>query len=203
MRTNHSTGATNSRSAKQRSARAAPTKGFERLEKAPTGITGLDEVTLGGLPRGRATLICGGAGCGKTMLAVEFLVNGVRDYGEPGVFVAFEETREELVVNAASLDFDLGKLVRAGKLAIDHVHIDPNEIAETGDYDLEGLFIRLKYAIESVGAKRVVLDTIETLFSGFTNTALLRAEIRRLFQFLKSFGVTAIVTGERGENSRP
>ncbi|MGC2491849.1 circadian clock protein KaiC [Candidatus Binatus sp.] len=177
------------------------TKTVERLEKAPTGITGLDEVTLGGLPRGRATLICGSAGCGKTMLAVEFLVNGVRDYGEPGVFVAFEETKDELVVNAASLDFDLGQLVRQGKLAIDHIHIDPNEIAETGDYDLEGLFIRLKYAIESVGAKRVVLDTIETLFSGFTNTALLRAEIRRLFQFLKSFGVTAIVTGERGENA--
>ncbi|MFZ2061539.1 MAG: circadian clock protein KaiC [Candidatus Binatus sp.] len=177
------------------------TKTVERLEKAPTGITGLDEVTLGGLPRGRATLICGSAGCGKTMLAVEFLVNGVRDYGEPGVFVAFEETKDELVVNSASLDFDLGQLVRQGKLAIDHIHIDPNEIAETGDYDLEGLFIRLKYAIESVGAKRVVLDTIETLFSGFTNTALLRAEIRRLFQFLKSFGVTAIVTGERGENA--
>ncbi len=200
MRTNHSTGATNSKVARQKTASAAA-KAVERLEKAPTGITGLDEVTLGGLPRGRATLICGGAGCGKTMLAVEFLVNGVRDYGEPGVFVAFEETKDELVVNAASLDFDLGKLVREGKLAIDHVHIDPNEIAETGDYDLEGLFIRLKYAIESVGAKRVVLDTIETLFSGFSNTALLRAEIRRLFQFLKSFGVTAIVTGERGENS--
>src|SRR3984893_6399764 len=201
MRANHSNSSTNSRFAKQKSARAPATKADERLEKAPTGITGLDEVTLGGLPRGRATLICGGAGCGKTMLAVEFLVNGVRDYGEPGVFVAFEENRDELVVNAASLDFDLGKLVRQGKLAIDHVHIDPNEIAETGDYDLEGLFIRLKYAIESVGAKRVVLDTIETLFSGFTNTALLRAEIRRLFQFLKSFGVTAIVTGERGENA--
>ncbi|MFZ0679749.1 circadian clock protein KaiC [Candidatus Binatus sp.] len=201
MRTNHTTSAANSRSAKQNSGRAVATKAVERLEKAPTGITGLDEVTLGGLPRGRATLICGSAGCGKTMLAVEFLVNGVRDYDEPGVFVAFEETREELVVNSASLDFDLGKLVRQGKLAIDHVHIDPNEIAETGDYDLEGLFIRLKFAIESVGAKRVVLDTIETLFSGFTNTALLRAEIRRLFQFLKSFGVTAIVTGERGENA--
>ena len=201
MRINHSSSATNSKLAKQNSARAVATKAVERLEKAPTGITGLDEVTLGGLPRGRATLICGSAGCGKTMLAVEFLVNGVRDYGEPGVFVAFEETKDELVVNAASLDFDLGKLVRQGKLAIDHVHIDPNEIAETGDYDLEGLFIRLKYAIESVGAKRVVLDTIETLFSGFTNTALLRAEIRRLFQFLKSFGVTAIVTGERGENA--
>src|SRR6202045_2228881 len=201
MRPNHTASAANSKSAKQKSARAVATKAGDRLEKAPTGITGLDEVTLGGLPRGRATLICGSAGCGKTMLAVEFLVNGVRDYGEPGVFVAFEETRDELVVNAASLDFDLGKLVRQGKLAIDHVHIDPNEIAETGDYDLEGLFIRLKYAIESVGAKRVVLDTIETLFSGFTNTALLRAEIRRLFQFLKSFGVTAIVTGERGENA--
>jgi circadian clock protein KaiC len=201
MRTNHSNSATYSRFARRKSARAVAAKAGERLEKAPTGITGLDEVTLGGLPRGRATLICGGAGCGKTMLAVEFLVNGGRDYGEPGVFVAFEETRDELVKNAASLDFDLGKLVRQGKLAIDHVHIDPNEIAETGEYDLEGLFIRLKYAIESVGAKRVVLDTIETLFSGFTNTALLRAEIRRLFQFLKSFGVTAIVTGERGENA--
>src|SRR5580704_9265196 len=201
MRANHSTSAANSRSAKQKSTRAVATTSFDRLEKAPTGITGLDEVTLGGLPRGRATLICGAAGCGKTMLAVEFLVNGVRDYGEPGVFVAFEETKDELVVNAASLDFNLDKLVRQGKLAIDHVHIDPNEIAETGDYDLEGLFIRLKHAIESVGAKRLVLDTIETLFSGFSNTALLRAEIRRLFQFLKSFGVTAIVTGERGENS--
>ena len=200
MRNPLSTRATNARFAKQKPAPTA-TKAGERLEKAPTGITGLDEVTLGGLPRGRATLICGSAGCGKTMLAVEFLVNGVRDYGEPGVFVAFEETKDELVVNAASLDFDLGKLVREGKLAIDHVHIDPNEIAETGDYDLEGLFIRLKYAIESVGAKRVVLDTIETLFSGFSNTALLRAEIRRLFQFLKSFGVTAVVTGERGENA--
>jgi circadian clock protein KaiC len=201
MRPNNSASATNVRFAKQKSARALATNAVDRLEKAPTGITGLDEVTLGGLPRGRATLICGSAGCGKTMLAVEFLVNGVREYGEPGVFIAFEETKDELVVNAASLDFDLAKLVRQGKLAIDHVHIDPNEIAETGEYDLEGLFIRIKYAIESVGAKRVVLDTIETLFSGFSNTALLRAEIRRLFQFLKSFGVTAIVTGERGENS--
>jgi circadian clock protein KaiC len=173
----------------------------ERLEKALTGIAGLDEITFGGLPRGRATLICGTPGCGKTMLGVEFLVNGTRTYGEPGVFIAFEETRDELTVNSASLDFDLDELVRQRMLAIDHVHIDPNEIAETGEYDLEGLFIRLKYAIESIGAKRVVLDTIETLFSGFSNASLLRAEIRRLFQFLKSFGVTAIVTGERGENS--
>ena len=188
------------RSSKKRN-HAVAVKAGERLEKAPSGIAGLDEITLGGLPRGRATLICGSAGCGKTMLGIEFLVKGARDYSEPGVFVAFEETKNELVVNAASLDFDLGKLVREGKLAIDHVHVDPNEIAETGDYDLEGLFIRLKYAIESVGAKRVVLDTIETLFSGFSNTVLLRAEIRRLFQYLKSFGVTAIITGERGENS--
>ena len=173
----------------------------ERVEKAPTGIAGLDEITLGGFPRGRATLICGSPGCGKTMLGVEFLVNGAREYGEPGVFVTFEETTRELTVNAASLRFDLDQLTREGMLAIDHVHVDPNEIAETGEYDLEGLFIRLKYAIESVGAKRVVLDTIEALFSGFSNTAILRAEIRRLFQFLKSFGVTAIVTGERGENS--
>jgi circadian clock protein KaiC len=180
---------------------SVPTKALDGLEKALTGIAGLDEVTFGGLPRGRATLICGSPGCGKTMLGVEFLVNGARMYSEPGVFVAFEETQEELAANAASLKFDLDQLSREGMLAIDHVHVDPNEIAETGDYDLEGLFIRLKHAIESVGAKRVVLDTIETLFSGFSNTALLRAEIRRLFQFLKSFGVTAIVTGERGESS--
>ena len=135
------------------------------------------------------------------MFALEFLVNGVRQFGEPGVFVAFEETEKELTQNAASLKFDLESLSRRGMLAIDHVHLDPNQIAETGEYDLEGLFIRLKHAIESVKAKRVVLDTIETLFSSFSNAALLRSEIRRLFQFLKSFNVTAIVTGERGENS--
>jgi circadian clock protein KaiC len=191
----------NKRTVRPRPAAAVVAKAPERLEKALTGIAGLDEVTFGGLPRGRATLICGSPGCGKTMLGVEFLVNGARKYSEPGVFVAFEETKDELTVNSASLDFNLDELVRDGLLAIDHIHVDPNEIAETGEYDLEGLFIRLKYAIESIGAKRVVLDTIETLFSGFSNTALLRAEIRRLFQFLKSFGVTAIVTGERGENS--
>ncbi len=191
----------NKRTVRPRPAAVVVAKAPERLEKALTGIAGLDEVTFGGLPRGRATLICGSPGCGKTMLGVEFLVNGARKYSEPGVFVAFEETKDELTVNSASLDFNLDELVRDGLLAIDHIHVDPNEIAETGEYDLEGLFIRLKYAIESIGAKRVVLDTIETLFSGFSNTALLRAEIRRLFQFLKSFGVTAIVTGERGENS--
>jgi circadian clock protein KaiC len=193
--------AKNEKFARPKPANAVATRAPERLEKAPTGIRGLDEVTFGGLPRGRATLITGSPGCGKTMLGVEFLVSGALMYSEPGVFVAFEETKDELVANAASLKFDLDKLTREGMLAIDHVHVDPNEIAETGEYDLEGLFIRLKYAIESIGAKRVVLDTIESLFSGFSNTALLRAEIRRLFQFLKSFGVTAIVTGERGENS--
>jgi circadian clock protein KaiC len=193
--------AKNEKFARPKPANAVATRAPERLEKAPTGIAGLDEVTFGGLPRGRATLITSSPGCGKTMLGVEFLVNGALMYSEPGVFVAFEETKDELVANAASLKFDLDKLTREGMLAIDHVHVDPNEIAETGEYDLEGLFIRLRYAIESIGAKRMVLDTIESLFSGFSNTALLRAEIRRLFQFLKSFGVTAIVTGERGENS--
>jgi circadian clock protein KaiC len=201
MRSSPPSKAENKKSARSKLHAPTAAKAPERLEKALTGITGFDEITFGGLPRGRATLICGTPGCGKTMLGVEFLVNGARKYGEPGVFVAFEETRDELTVNSASLDFDLNQLVRDGMLAIDHVHVDPSEIAETGEYDLEGLFIRLKYAIESIGAKRVVLDTIETLFSGFSNTALLRAEIRRLFQFLKSFGVTAIVTGERGENS--
>jgi len=171
------------------------------LEKALTGIDGFDEITLGGLPRGRASLICGSAGCGKTLFATEFLVNGARKYSEPGVLMAFEETSEELIVNAASLKFDLDDLVRKGMLVIDNVQVDPHEIAETGEYDLEGLFIRLRHAIETVGARRVVLDTIETLFSGFANEGLLRSEIRRLFQFLKSFGVTAIVTGERGEKS--
>jgi circadian clock protein KaiC len=186
---------------KAKSSRAVGVKEPERLEKALTGIQGLDEITFGGLPRGRATLICGSPGCGKSMLGVEFLVNGARQYAEPGVFITFEETKDELAVNSASLNFNLDELVRQRMLAVDHVRIDPAEIVETGDYDLEGLFIRLKYAIESIGAKRVVLDTIETLFSGFSNVALLRAEIRRLFQFLKSFGVTAIITGERGENS--
>lgn len=171
------------------------------LEKALTGIDGFDEITLGGLPRGRATLVCGSAGCGKTLFATEFLVNGARKFSEPGVLMAFEETSDELVVNAASLKFDLDQLVRNKMLVIDNVQIDPHEIAETGEYDLEGLFIRLRHAIETIGARRVVLDTIETLFSGFANEGLLRSEIRRLFQFMKSFGVTAIVTGERGEKS--
>jgi circadian clock protein KaiC len=171
------------------------------LPKAPTGISGLDEITLGGLPRGRPTLVCGAAGCGKTLFAMEFLLRGAEQHGETGVFMAFEETEQDLSQNVRSLGFDLDKLVADGKIAVDHVHIEPAEIHETGEYDLEGLFLRLGMAIESVGAKRVVLDTLEALFGGFTNQALLRAELRRLFRWLKDKGVTAIITGERGEGS--
>lgn len=169
------------------------------LAKTPSGIKGLDEITEGGLPKGRPTLICGEAGCGKTLFSIEFIVRGALDYNEPGVFVAFEEKAEELTANVASLGFDLGKLVDAKKIKIDYVHIQRTEIEETGEYNLEGLFIRLDYAIKSIGAKRVVLDTIENLFSGLSNKAVLRAEIKRLFQWLKDKGVTAIITGERGE----
>lgn len=169
------------------------------LAKAPTGVAGLDELTGGGLPKGRPTLICGGAGCGKTLFGVTFLVRGAMDYGEPGVFMSFEERAEDLAQNVASLGFDLDRLVAEKKLAIDHVHIERSEIEETGEYDLEGLFIRLGHAIDTVGAKRVVLDTIETLFGGLSNAALLRSELKRLFDWLKARGVTAIVTGERGD----
>jgi circadian clock protein KaiC len=171
------------------------------LPKAPTGIQGLDEITGGGLPRGRPTLICGSAGSGKTMLAAEFLVHGAVQYGEPGVFMMFEENAEELAQNLRSLGVDLDKLKKQKKIAIDHVHIERNEIQETGEYDLEGLFIRLGHAIDGIGAKRVVLDTIEALFSGLPNHAVLRAELRRLFRWLKDRGVTAVITGERGEQS--
>jgi circadian clock protein KaiC len=169
------------------------------LPKASTGIAGLDEITAGGLPRGRPTLICGGPGCGKTMLAMEFLVRGATQYGEPGVFMSFEETADDLVQNVASLGFDLKALQARKKLFIDEVRVVRNEIHETGEYDLEALFLRLGHAIDTVGAKRVVLDTIEALFGGFSNVTLLRAELRRLFDWLKSKKVTAIITGERGE----
>lgn len=168
------------------------------LEKCPTGIKGLDEITRGGLPRGRPTLICGGAGCGKTLFAMEFLVRGARDYGEPGVFMTFEETPEDLAKNFVSLGFDLPGMTSRGLIAMDHVKIERNEVEETGDYDLEGLFIRLGNAIDAIGAKRVVLDTIEVLFSGLSNAAIVRAELRRLFGWLKDRGMTAIVTGESG-----
>jgi circadian clock protein KaiC len=169
------------------------------LPKAATGIPGLDAITGGGLPRGRPTLVCGGAGCGKTLLAMEFLVRGATELGEPGVFMAFEETAEELAQNVRGLGFDLDELARQGRLLVDHVQLERSEIEETGEYDLEGLFIRLGHAIDSLGAKRVVLDTIETLYGGLSNTALLRGELRRLFRWLKEKGVTAIITGERGQ----
>ena len=172
-----------------------------RISKSPTGIQGLDEITEGGLPTGRPTLICGAAGCGKTLLALEFLVRGATEFGEPGVFMAFEETAEELSANVRSLGFDLQKLIEEKQLLIDHVRVERSEIEETGDYDLEGLFVRLGHAIESIGAKRVVLDTLESLFSGLSNTAILRAELRRLFRWLKDRQVAAIITAERGEAS--
>jgi len=171
------------------------------LEKCPTGIRGLDEITKGGLPRGRPTLVCGSAGSGKTLLAMEFLMRGAMDFGEPGVFMSFEETQEDLAKNFISLGFDLHDMMSRGLIATDHVYIARNEIEETGEYDLEGLFIRLGAAIESIGAKRVVLDTIEALFYGLSNTAILRAELSRLFQWLKNRGMTAIITGESGDKT--
>ncbi|WP_333878048.1 circadian clock protein KaiC [Methylobacter sp.] len=173
----------------------------EILLKSPTGIKGMDEITGGGLPAGRPTLICGGTGCGKTLLAMEFLVRGATQFNEPGVFMSFEENLEELTKNFASLGFDLNALGASKQLTLDYVHIDKSEIEETGEYDLEGLFIRLGYAIDTIGAKRVVLDTIEALFSGLDNESILRAELGRLFRFLKHKGVTAIITGEQGERS--
>jgi circadian clock protein KaiC len=171
------------------------------LPKAPTGIRGLDEITGGGFPRGRPTLICGSAGAGKTLLATEFLVRGAMEYDEPGVFMAFEETATELAQNVRSLGFDLEELEKEKKLIIDFVRIERSEIDETGDYDLEGLFIRLGAAIDAIGAKRVVLDTIENLFAGLQNQGILRGELRRLFRWLKDKGVTAVITAERGEGA--
>ena len=170
-----------------------------QLPKAPTGIVGLDEITGGGLPKGRPTLVCGSAGCGKTLLAMEFLVRGATQFDEPGVFMAFEETAKDLTENVASLGFDLKDLVARKKIVLDFVFVERSEIEETGEYDLEGLFIRLGHAIDSIGAKRVVLDTIETLFAGLPNPLILRSELRRLFRWLKDKGVTAIVTGESGD----
>lgn len=172
---------------------------MKALRKSPTGIRGLDEITGGGLPTGRPTLICGGTGCGKTMLAMEFLLHGASEFGEPGVFMAFEETAEELTQNVVALGFDLTDLIARRKLRIDYVHIERSEFEETGEYDLEGLFIRLGYAIDSIKAKRVVLDTIEGLFAGLPNQAIVRAELRRLFRWFKERGVTVIMTGERGD----
>ncbi len=174
---------------------------LQSIAKTQTGISGLDQVTGGGLPKGRPTLICGGPGCGKTLFSVEFIVKGAILYNEPGVFMTFEEKTEELVSNVASLGFDLEKLQSSKKIRLDYVYIERGEIEETGEYDLDGLFIRLEHAIDSIGAKRVVLDTIENLFAGLQNQGILRAELRRLFTWLKAKGVTAIITAEKGEGS--
>ena len=170
------------------------------LPKTPTGIDGLDEVTGGGLPKGRTTLVCGSAGCGKTLLAMEFLVHGALQFGEPGVCMEFEEAPDKLMANVLGMGLDLSELIKRKKLMVDHVRVERNEIEETGEYNLEGLFIRLGHAVDAIKAKRVVLDSIETLFAGLSNAAVLRAELRRLFRWLDDRNLTAIVTGERGTN---
>jgi circadian clock protein KaiC len=171
------------------------------LEKSPTGILGFDEISSGGLPKGRTTIVCGGPGCGKTMFGIECLVRGALQYGEPGVLMAFEETPEDIASNVASLGFDIRELARQKKLYLEFLNVDPAEIRESGEYDLEGLFIRLRSAIEEVGAKRVMFDTLEALFSGFANTQILWAEFRRLFRWLKDNGLTAIITAESGDGN--
>ncbi|MFA7465174.1 MAG: circadian clock protein KaiC, partial [Syntrophales bacterium] len=171
------------------------------FEKSPTGIRGFDEISCGGLPRGRTTLLCGGTGCGKTLMAMEFLARGAMQFREPGVFISFEETEEDLKKNFRSLGVDLDRLMERRLIRMDYIRIDRSEIEETGEYDLEGLFVRLAHAIDTICAKRVVLDTIEALFSGLSNPTILRSELRRLFQWLKDRGMTAIVTGERGEET--
>ncbi|MEX1033078.1 MAG: ATPase domain-containing protein [Cellvibrionaceae bacterium] len=171
------------------------------LQKAPSGIPGFDEITHGGLPFGRTSLVCGAAGAGKTLFGMQFLVRGIVDYDDPGVFIAFEETEEDLTQNVASLGFDLQELVASGKLALDHIRVERSEIEESGEYNLDGLFLRLEMAIQSVGAKRVVIDTLETLFGGLRDYAILRSELRRLFRWLKDRGVSAVITAERGEGT--
>lgn len=172
---------------------------MQRLEKTPTGIAGLDDITSGGLPQGRPTLVCGGAGCGKTMFAMEFLIRGILDQGEPGVFLAFEESPEELARNVASLGFDIRELEEQGRLVVEYIHVDKSDMSEAGAYDLEGLFMTLQSCVESMGAKRVAIDTLENLFGGFENQALLRLEVRRLFRWLKERNLTTVITAERGD----
>src|SRR5262249_17903750 len=178
-----------------------PSRRAASIEKSSTGIRGFDEVTFGGVPKGRPTLLCGSAGCGKTLFGMTFLYKGAVEFHEPGVFITFEEQPEDLIQNVGSLNYDLQTLISEKKLAVDHIRIEPTQIAESGDYDLEGLFIRLGHAIDSVGAKRVVIDTVEALFSGLENHSLLRAELRRLFEWLKEKNVTAIITAERGDGT--
>jgi circadian clock protein KaiC len=180
---------------------AAAIAEMTNLEKVPSGIKGFDDITGGGLPKGRPSLVSGGPGCGKTLFAMEFIVRGITDHGEPGVFVAFEENIDDLKKNFKSMGFDLDELVHRKKLVLDYIAIDRSEIEETGEYDLEGLFIRLGSMIDEVGAKRVAIDTLETIFSGFNNEGILRSELHRLFHWLKDRGVTAVITGERGDRS--
>ena len=170
------------------------------LVKVATGIEGFDEITGGGLPQGRPTLVCGGPGCGKTLFALQFLVHGAA-HGESGVFVSFEETEEDLLKNAESLGYDVPGLVEANRLAIEYIRVERSEIEETGEYDLEGLFIRLDHALRTVRGRRIVLDTIESLFAGLSDAGVLRAELRRLFAWLKVRGITAVITGERGTDT--
>lgn len=177
-----------------------PADGAVAIEKASTGIPGLDQITGGGLPRGRATLVCGGPGCGKTVLALEFLVRGAQT-GEPGVFVAFDESAEDVRANARSLGFPVDRFEAEGRLRIEHIPVERSELEESGEYDLEGLFIQLGALIDDVGARRIALDTIETLFSGFSNIAILRSEIRRLLRWLRDRGLTVVLTGERSDES--
>ena len=185
-----------SRSRSRKTRRAQPTR-LTALLKVATGIAGFDEITGGGLPKGRPTLVCGGPGCGKTLFGLEFLVHGAAR-GESGVFVTFEETEEDIFKNVASLGYDVCDLVRRKRLALEYIRVERSEIEETGEYDLEGLFIRLDYALRSLGARRIVLDTIESLFAGLSDPGILRAELRRLFAWLKERGITAVITGERG-----
>jgi len=181
--------------------KAPPVRTLSPIRKTPTGIRGLDEISGGGLPKGRTTIICGGPGCGKTMLGIEFLVRGALEHNEPGVLMAFEETPQDIAQNVASLGFDIEDLSDKKKLFLDYISVEPGEIQETGDYDLEGLFIRLDNAVETVGAKRVMFDTLEALFSSFSNPAILRSEFRRLFRWLKDRDLTAVITAEKGENA--
>ena len=173
---------------------------LNKLHKCLTGIKGFDEVTEGGLPKNRITLISGGAGSGKTLFGIDFLINGALNYKEHGVFMSFEETPDELYKDVASLNLDLKVLVSQKKIALEHVVLERKDVQEK-DFNLEGLLIRLEHAIESVNAKRVVLDSIESLFAGITDNGILRLEIKRLFGWLKEKQVTAIVTGEPGQDS--
>ena len=188
----------------RQSARASAAKLISapvELPKCRTGISGLDEITGGGLPQGRPTLICGGPGCGKSLFGLEFLLRGITEFGETGVMVTFEETLDDIRKNVASLGFDIDELIAKKKLYIDHVKVSSQEIEENGEYDLDGLFIRIGHAIGLVRAKRVMLDTIELLFSGLTNQGVLRAEVQRLFYWLKEKGMTTVITGERGDGA--